>query len=60
MTREALCQQLGRPVTEEPDNALSATIYRLRRRIERATDSVVPLQSLSRVGYVFKGTLIEG
>ena len=60
VTREALCQQLGRPVTEEPDNALSATIYRLRRRIERATDSVVPLQSLSREGYVFKGTLIEG
>jgi two-component system, OmpR family, response regulator len=60
VTREQLCQQLGRPVSEEPDNALSATIYRLRRRIERATDCVVPLQSLSRVGYVFKGELIEG
>ena len=60
VTRELLCQQLGRPVTEEPDNALSATIYRLRRRIERATDCVVPLQSLSRVGYVFKGPLVDG
>lgn len=47
-------------MTEEPDNALSATIYRLRRRIERATDCVVPLQSLSRVGYVFKGPLVDG
>lgn len=60
VTRELLCQQLGRPVTEEPDNALSATIYRLRRRIERATNCVVPLQSQSRVGYVFKGELVEG
>ena len=59
VTREALCQHLGRPVTDEPDNGLSATIYRLRRRIERATDSVVPLQSLSRVGYVFRGPLVE-
>lgn len=60
VTREVLCQHLGRPATDEPDNALSATIYRLRRRIERVTDCVVPLQSLSRVGYVFKGSLIEG
>lgn len=57
VTRESLCQHLGRPVTEEPDNTLSAIIYRLRRRIERATASPVPLQALSRVGYVFRGPL---
>ena len=49
--------EFGRPVTEEPDNTLSAIIYRLRRRIERATASPVPLQALSRVGYVFRGPL---
>ena len=57
VTRESLCHHLGRPVTEEPDNTLSAIIYRLRRRIERATASPVPLQALSRVGYVFRGPL---
>jgi two-component system OmpR family response regulator len=55
VSRETLCQRLGRP--DEKDNALHATIYRLRRRIERVTPLVVPLQSLPRVGYVFKGTL---
>jgi len=57
VTRESLCAHLGRPVTDEPDNTLSATIYRLRRRVERGTASPVPLQALSRVGYVFRGPL---
>jgi two-component system, OmpR family, response regulator len=57
VTREVLCQRLGRPVTDEPDNTLSATLYRLRRRIERATPVVVPMQSQSRVGYVFRAPL---
>jgi DNA-binding response OmpR family regulator len=57
VTRETLCRKLGRPVTDEPDNGLSAALYRLRRRIERATPQVVPLQSQSRVGYVFRGRL---
>lgn len=54
---ETLRQRLGRASTEGPDNALHATIYRLRRRIERATPTVVPLQSQSRVGYVFRAPL---
>ena len=41
----------------ETDDGLSATIYRLRRRIERATPTLVPLQSKSRVGYVFRAPL---
>ena len=57
VTRESLCHHLGRPVSEEPDNTLSAITDRLRRRIERATASPVPLQALSRVGYVFRGPL---
>jgi DNA-binding response OmpR family regulator len=52
-----LRRRLGRSETDEPDNLLHATIYRLRRRIERATPTLVPLQSQSRVGYVFKATL---
>lgn len=57
VTRETLRQRLGRDSPDHPDNLLHATIYRLRRRIERATPMVVPLQSQSRVGYVFRGTL---
>jgi two-component system, OmpR family, response regulator len=38
-------------------DGINATIYRLRRRIERATPLLVPLQSRSRVGYVFKAPL---
>ena len=54
VTREQLRQRLGQ--TEDADS-LNATIYRLRRRIEKATPLLVPLQSRSRVGYVFKGEL---
>ncbi|MEO8297818.1 MAG: response regulator transcription factor [Burkholderiales bacterium] len=57
VTRETLCRALDRPLTDEADNGLHATIYRLRRRIERATPALVPLQSQSRVGYVFKAQL---
>jgi DNA-binding response OmpR family regulator len=58
VTREALLQRLGREVQAgDADDGLSATIYRLRRRIERATPALVPLQSKSRVGYVFRAPL---
>jgi two-component system, OmpR family, response regulator len=57
VTREALRQRLGRPVAADGDDGLNAIIYRLRRRIERATPVLVPLQSRSRVGYVFKAQL---
>jgi two-component system, OmpR family, response regulator len=59
VTREALLHRLGREVPSdgEADDGLSATIYRLRRRIERATPTLVPLQSKSRVGYVFRAPL---
>lgn len=55
VTRETLRSRLG--LAPQSDDGLNATIYRLRRRIEKATPIVVPLQSKSRVGYVFKATL---
>jgi two-component system, OmpR family, response regulator len=56
--RDTLRQRLGRGHNgaEHPDG-LNATIYRLRRRIERATPTLVPLQARSRVGYIFKAPL---
>lgn len=57
VTRATLCERLGRDPATEADNLLHAAIYRLRRRIERATPSAVPLQSEPKVGYSFKGTL---
>lgn len=55
VTRQTLSRRLGRD--SESDEGLNATVYRLRRRIERATPALVPLQSRSRVGYVFKAPL---
>ena len=57
VTRATLCERLGREQTTESDNWLHATIYRLRRRLEQATEELVPLQSQPRVGYVFHGKL---
>jgi DNA-binding response OmpR family regulator len=59
VTREQLQQRLGRQAETDATDSLNATIYRLRRRIERATPQVVPLQSKSRVGYRFKAPLQE-
>ena len=57
VTRETLSQRLGRSGDGDQGNGLNAIIYRLRRRIERATPMMVPLQSRSRVGYVFRAAL---
>jgi DNA-binding response OmpR family regulator len=57
VTREALRQRLGQDHDGDAADSLNATIYRLRRRIEKATPLVVPLQSKSRVGYVFRAPL---
>jgi two-component system, OmpR family, response regulator len=58
VARDTLRERLPRAASDTTDNLLHATIYRLRRRIERATPAVVPLQSLSRVGYVFRAPLL--
>lgn len=57
VTRAALCERMGRDPATEADNLLHAAIYRLRRRVERATPSPLPLQSEAKVGYAFKGRL---
>lgn len=60
VSREALLTALGRPnAGPEGADVLNAVMYRLRRRIERATPMLVPLQARSRVGYVFRATLTE-
>ena len=57
VSRDLLRQRLGRADTQDATDGLNATIYRLRRRIERATPALVPLQSKSRVGYLFRAPL---
>lgn len=57
VTRAALCERMGRDPATEADNLLHAAIYRLRRRVERATPSPLPLQSEAKVGYAFRGQL---
>lgn len=54
--RESLRQRLGRPEDTSADG-VSGTVFRLRRRIERATPVTVPLQTKSGVGYVFRAVL---
>lgn len=49
--------RLGRPQRELPDNSLHALIYRLRRRVDRVTGGLLPLQAQSRLGYVFKAPI---
>jgi two-component system, OmpR family, response regulator len=56
--RELLRQRLGRPDDVDGNkDGLNAVVFRLRRRIERATPALVPLQAKSGVGYVFRAPL---
>lgn len=57
VTREVLCQALGRAPDGSATDGLNAIMFRLRRRIERATSLTAPLQSKPRVGYLFKAPL---
>ena len=57
VSRDTLRQRLGMGPDGDAGDSLNATIHRLRRRIERATPIMVPLQSRSRVGYVFRAPL---
>ncbi len=58
VSRDALTRRIGLPSDTAP-NLLNATIYRLRRRIERATEQLAPLQTKSRLGYVFRAPLVR-
>jgi DNA-binding response OmpR family regulator len=55
--RDTLLQRLGRAGDAEVAGGLNATVFRLRRRIERATPATVPLQTKSGIGYAFRAPL---
>ena len=57
VSRETLLQRLGKAEDQGATGGLNATIFRLRRRIERATPATVPLQTKSGIGYVFNAPL---
>lgn len=57
-SHEQLCQALwGREPGLQPDNALHATLYRLRRRVELASGQLLPIRSQARRGYEFRAPL---
>lgn len=56
--RERLLAELGRPVEAGEPDPLNSAVFRLRRRIEKATALPMPLQSKSRVGYAFRARLL--
>ena len=57
VTRETLRRRLGHDPEGDATDGLNSTIHRFKRRIERVTRVTVPLQSKSRVGYVFRAPL---
>ncbi|MEG0920705.1 MAG: response regulator transcription factor [Comamonas sp.] len=58
VSRDQIRELLGYSSEAESDNSLHATIYRLRRRIEKVTPLAVPLQSQQKVGYQFRAPLV--
>lgn len=57
VAREALLQRLGKDTDHAASGGLNAIVFRLRRRIEKATPVAVPLQTKSGVGYAFRAQL---
>jgi len=58
ITREALRASLRGDAPADAADGVNSAIYRLRRKIERATPDAVPLHSVSRVGYSFRAPLV--
>ncbi len=58
VSRDTLREQLGSSAADGDADPLNAAIFRLRRRIERATALPAPLQAKSRVGYQFRAPLV--
>lgn len=42
------------------DNALHVTLHRLRKRIEQSGQAMVPVHSVSKMGYEFRAPLVRG
>jgi DNA-binding response OmpR family regulator len=57
VSRDVLQARMGRDAGDDSTDGVYAAIYRLRRRIERATPGNVPLQAKSKVGYLFRANL---
>jgi len=57
VTRDALLASLAGRHGDTAGLDLNATIYRLRRRVDRAIPVALPLQSKSKVGYLFNAPL---
>lgn len=55
--RSALIEALWGAGASGMDNALHATMYRLRKRIEQGSEAMAPVQAVSKVGYEFKAAL---
>lgn len=57
--RRLLVERLWGTDAGTMDNALHATLYRLRKRIEQAGQSFVPVHAIARVGYEFRARLLR-
>lgn len=57
--RGTLVEQLWGPDAGAMENALHATVYRLRKRIEQAGQALVPVHALAKVGYEFRAPLLK-
>lgn len=57
--RRVLVQRLWGEQAGEMENALHATVYRLRKRIEQAGQPVAPLHAVAKVGYEFRAPLVR-
>lgn len=60
VSRDVLLEQLWGSSTESMDNALHATLYRLRKRIEQAGQALVPVHAVAKLGYEFRAPLVRG
>ena len=58
--RRTLVESLWGEGAAAMDNALHATVYRLRKRIEQAGQLVVPVHAVARIGYEFRAPLSRG
>lgn len=59
VARRALIESLWGDGASDMDNALHVTLYRLRKRIEQAGQPLVPVHSVSKVGYEFRAPLVR-
>jgi two-component system, OmpR family, response regulator len=57
VTRQTLCQRLGRPVMGHVSDGIPGIVHRLRRRTARVTRLPFPILAKPKVGYEFRGDL---